>query len=110
MRACNNDLGAIIKTARINKGLTQEALAETCGVGSRHIMGIENEGSYPGFELLSKLIRELNISVNSIFYPEKLPSTRQREYLIHLLEQCNDRDILAVTSLVESFLSKPDNG
>ena len=53
------------------KKQTQEMLAEEVGVGLRHIMAIGNEGSYPSYEVLYKLIRELHIPVDLIFYPEK---------------------------------------
>ena len=45
MRIKENSFGAIVKAARLKRGLTQETLAEKVGVGLRHIMGIENEGS-----------------------------------------------------------------
>jgi len=100
-----NSLGAVIKNARLKKRLTQEVLAEKIGVGSRHIMGIENEGKFPGYTILYKLIRELNISADSIFYPEMKAADAQIEYLICLLKQCDNRDIRAITALVESLLN-----
>ena len=57
MHINDNHLGLIIKAARQKKGVTQEALAEIAGVGLRHIMGIENEGSYPSYDVLYKIIR-----------------------------------------------------
>ena len=85
MRIDENNLGAIIKAARLNKGFTQETLAEKVGVGLRHIMAIENEGNYPSYEVLYKLIRELHIPADSIFYPEKLLSDQQAEEIIRML-------------------------
>ena len=101
MRINENNLGGIVKAARLNKGLTQEVLAEKVGIGQRHIMGIENEGHLPSYEVLYNLIRELNIPPDNIFYPEKIHDNPQLEYLIHLLGQCNDNDIQAITALVE---------
>ena len=49
-------LGVVIKNARINKQFTQEQLAEKIGIGSRHIMAIENEGKHPSYEVLYNLI------------------------------------------------------
>ena len=104
MHTDENNLGTVIKAARLKKGWTQDVLAEKAGVGIRHIMGIENEGSSPSYEVLYKVIRELQIPADSIFYPEKNHSSPEREYLVHLLEQCGDRDINAVTALVEVLL------
>ena len=109
MHISESGLGAIVKAARLKKGLTQEILAEKVGVGLRHIMGIENEGSFPSYEVLYNLIRELNIPADSIFYPEKNPANPRLEYLSHLLGQCNDRDIRAITALTESLLSKTED-
>jgi transcriptional regulator with XRE-family HTH domain len=99
-------LGEIVKAARINKGLTQDELAEIAGIGLRHMVGIENEGAYPSYEVLHKLIRELCIPADSIFYPPMCPDDYRREYLIRLRGQCNDRDIRTIIALVESLAGK----
>ena len=93
MHINENDLGSIIKTARKQAGFTQEELAEKVGVGHRHIMGIENEGSKPSYDLLYKLIRELHIPSDSIFYPEKLQENSQIDEIIGMLYQCDDKSI-----------------
>ncbi len=108
MHTAKNDLGAIIKRHRLNKKLTQEALSEKAGCGNRHIMAIENEGSSPSYELLSFLIRELNIDANEIFHPGSHTDDSQLAYLNRLLGRCTPRDIAAVTALVETFLSETE--
>ncbi len=108
MHINENNLGIVIKDARLMNGLTQDALAEKVGVGLRHIMGIENEGKFPSYSVLYKLIRELNIPADSIFYPEKNPADTRLEYLTRLLGQCGDRDIRAITAFVESLSSKSE--
>ena len=109
MRNDENNLGGIIKAARLKKGLKQDELAEKVGVGPRHMMAIENEGSSPSYEVLYKLIRELCIPADSIFYPENTPANSQIEYLKHMLGQCDARDIGAVTALVEALLKTQDH-
>jgi len=100
----NHNLGVIIKTARNNKSLTQEQLAEKLGIGSRHIMGIENEGKAPSFDVLYDLVRELNILSDSIFYPEKRNEDSALDYLMRLLPQCSKQQISAITALVEQLI------
>ena len=100
------DFGAIIKAARNEKGMTQEMLAEKSGVGLRHMMGIENEGKNPSFEVLYDMIRALNVSADVVFYPEKKAEDSGRQYLTHLLSQCDDRSIRIITALVESLLKE----
>lgn len=104
MRISETDLGAIIKAARNRKGLTQDALAELSGVGPRHIMGIENECSSPSFEVLYKLVRVLNISADTIFYPEKQFENAQIDGIIRMLYKCDERSIKVIQATVEAAL------
>ena len=64
-------LGKIIKAARQRSELTMEELAERIGITERYLYRIENEGKKPSYDILYKLIRELSISPDLIFYPEK---------------------------------------
>ena len=102
-------LGAIIKNARLKKGMTQERLAETAGIGLRHIMGIENEGSSPSYEVLYKLIRELHIPADLIFYPERLPENLQLDELIRMLYDCDERSIKIIRATVQAALESQPN-
>lgn len=45
-------LGKLIKSARLEAGLTQDNLATRVGVTSRYIMAIENENKYPYLKIL----------------------------------------------------------
>jgi len=100
----DNYLGSIIKSARLKKGLTQEALAEIVGVGLRHIMGIENEGSYPSYDVLYKIIRELHISADIIFYPEKQSQDVLLADIIPMLYSCNERSISIIRATLKAVL------
>ena len=66
-------LGHIIKTAHENAGITIEALANKVDITERYLYWIENESKKPSFDVLHKLVRELNISADSIFYPKSRP-------------------------------------
>ncbi|MCI1208183.1 MAG: helix-turn-helix domain-containing protein [Treponema sp.] len=72
-------LGKLIKSARLEAGLTQDNLATRVGVTSRYIMAIENENKYPSIQVLSKIICTLKISADTIFYPEMQHKTRERK-------------------------------
>lgn len=63
-------LGEIIKNARTKADITVEALANKVGVSERFIYRIENEGKKPSYDILYKLIRELAIVPDQIFFPE----------------------------------------
>ena len=104
MHAGDTNLGAIIKAARKKNGMTQEALADKAGVGLRHIMGIENDGSYPSYEVLYTLIRSLHIPADSIFYPEKLSNKSHLEEIIPMLYDCDDRSLKVIRATVKAAL------
>ena len=104
MHVYNHNLGPVIKKARKKADISQEELAEKLGVGSRHIMAIENEGKTPAFELLCGMIRVLNISADDVFYPEKGHGPQELDYLVRQLYQCNKRDIVAISAMVNAFL------
>jgi transcriptional regulator with XRE-family HTH domain len=104
VRIDETSLGAIINAARLKKGLTQEALAEKAGVGLRHIMGIENEGSSPSYEVLYKLVRELHIPADSIFYPERLSDDSQIDEITRMLYDCDKRSLSVIRATVQAAL------
>jgi DNA-binding XRE family transcriptional regulator len=104
VRMNKNSLGDIIKSARINIGMTQDMLAEKVGVGQRHIMAIENEGKYPSYALLYKLIRELHISADTIFAPEKNLENLRLKRTIQMLYLCDERSLRIVEATVSAVL------
>ena len=65
------ELGGVMKTARLEKHLTQKQLAERLSISSHYLMSIENKKQMPSSALLFQIIRELNISADTIFYPEQ---------------------------------------
>ena len=104
MRNKQNDLGAVIKAARLEKGLTQGKLAEIIGIGERHIMGIENEGKSPSYEVLCDIVHVLNLPGDSVFFQHNHIEDSKLDQLVRLLKQCSDRDITVITALVQSML------
>ena len=58
----------IIKAARDKSDLTVEELTDRVGITERYLYRIENEGKIPTFEVLKKIVRELAIDGNLIFY------------------------------------------
>ena len=97
-------LGKLIKSARLEAGLTQDNLATRVGVTSRYIMAIENENKYPSIQVLSKIICTLKISADTIFYPEMQHKTREKEQLIHLIHMCDEREIKIAAATVKALL------
>lgn len=90
-----NTLSAVIHEAHKETGLTMEQLAERIGISDRYLYRIENEGKKPSYDVLYKLIRELSLSPDAIFYPEKEKDVSEIDGLVRLLCQC-DSDSLQV--------------
>lgn len=97
-------LGNIIKHTRENSGITIEALSDKVGITERYLYRIENEGKKPSFDVLYKLIRELSISPDSIFYPEKPLNDSEIENLIRMLYKCDERSLAVVKATIKALI------
>ncbi len=86
-------LGDVIKAARQKSKLTIEELAEKVDVSERYLYRIENEGKKPSYDILYKLIRELAITPDLIFYPERSAKVSEVENLIRRLHNCDERSL-----------------
>ena len=98
--------GLAIKNARLDCGLTQEALAERAGISCRYLIVIENEGRIPKLPTVYRLIYSLHISADRIFYPEQLPEDSERAQLTHMLESCSDRDLHILLCTARAMLQE----
>ncbi|MDT3700829.1 MAG: helix-turn-helix transcriptional regulator [Thermincola sp.] len=103
-------LGSILKASRKAKGLTREQLAEIISITPRYLMSIENENKKPSYDVLFRLVRELSISADTIFYPEQESSGSELKQLSKLLCLCDEYEIKIVkatlNALLESRISK----
>ena len=61
------NIGLNIQKARIKKGVTQEQLAEICGVSCNHISMLENGKSPGSIPLLIDICNALDVAPNFIF-------------------------------------------
>jgi DNA-binding XRE family transcriptional regulator len=94
----------VVKTARRELGKTQSELALRLEVSKRHIMSIENNRQKPSYDLLFRLIRELSIPADLIFYPEEAHSQSEFDKAVRMLRTCDDKELDAVISLLHSLL------
>ncbi len=98
--------GLAIKNARLDCGMTQEALAERAGISCRYLIAIENEGRIPRLPTVYRLIHSLHISADRIFYSEQPPKDSERAQLTHMLESCSDRDIHILLCAARAMLQE----
>lgn len=98
-----NALGKAVRTTRKSKHLSQEALAERIGVCKRTIIDIENNTGNPKFELLYTLVRELNLPLYQVFYPEISENLELKDVLIQELNGCSEYEMKIIVSVVRSL-------
>lgn len=96
-------LGNAVRLARKDKHLSQEALAERIGVCKRTIIDIENSVGNPKFEILYPLVRELNLPLTQVFYPEVIENSKLKELLLHEVDNCTEYEIKIILSVVKSL-------
>ena len=106
MQKSKNNLGKIIKRARLNKMYTREQLAEKIRISSRYLTSIENENKKPSYDILYKLIRELGIPADSIFYPEMKLNFSEKEQLIHMVSQCDKHNLRVLLQATAALLKR----
>ncbi len=104
MRKQPEKLGDIIKLAREKSDYTVESLAEKISISERYLYKIENEDQKPSFDVLFKLIRELSISPDLIFYPEKPSKDSEVENLLRMLSDCDERSLSVVKATVKALI------
>ena len=96
-------LGNAVKTTRKNKHLSQEALAERIGVCKRTIIDIENFTGNPKFEILCPLVRELDLPLYQVFYPEEAVTPELKNMLLKEVSDCSDYEMRVILSVVKNL-------
>ncbi len=61
-------LGGRIRAARKQHGLSQEKLGEICQISTAHVGHIERGTRIPSLETLYKISKELNVSMDYLFF------------------------------------------
>lgn len=80
-------LGKRIKELRVNKGFTQENLAEKIGIGQRSLSRIECGRIFITSETLAKLLAVFEIEASELFNFKHLDETQKlKEELIEAIE------------------------
>lgn len=102
-------LGNAVRETRKSKHLSQEALAEKIGVCKRTIIDIEKNTGNPKFEILCTLIRELDLPLYQVFYPEVEKNLELKGMLMKELNNCTDYEMRVILSVVKSLRCTLEN-
>lgn len=98
-------LGEAVRSARLKKGLTQNALANLINLDVRTIINIENHKGNPKMVVLYPLIRALDINPSTIFFPELYQDSDSRAELNRMLAQYTDEEIASLIPICRTVIS-----
>lgn len=110
-------LGNRIRTKRKECGLTQQTLADQCGLAVKTVQDIEKGRKNPSYETLSLLIERLGISPDSLFPTKAAPEDELAQHVIGKLRLCSEEnqqfllrtmDFLAEELLTSQPKAEPD--
>ena len=104
MQSVSEKLGNAVRSARQERQLTQRELAERLSISPHYLMTIENKEQIPGSDLLFRIIRELNLSADAIFYPEQGRDCELISKLRVLLDKFGENDIERVIAILQILL------
>lgn len=96
-------LGDAVRAIRKSKNLSQEALAEKIGVCKRTIIDIEKNNGNPKFEILCLLVRELDLPLYQVFYPEMIENLEIKNRLIQELAGCSEDEMKIILAVIKSL-------
>lgn len=97
-------LSDVIKATRQQADITVEMLAERIGVTERYLYRIENENRKPSYDILFRMVRELNLPPNLVFYPEKTAWDSDLESIVCMLYSCDERSMAIIKETVKAAL------
>lgn len=103
MNQSTSALGNAVRAKRKSKNLSQEALAEKLGVCKRTIIDIEKNTGNPKFELLCMLVRELDLPLYQLFYPDVVDNLEMKNVLLNEVSDCSDYELKVILSVVKNL-------
>ena len=103
----NREIGARIRLARRDAGLTQEKLAEKIGVSPGFVSQLESGSRAPGLETLVKLSQTLHVSLDLLVLGGA-PGGDAEACFAALVQGRSPRQRMLAVSLVRSLFAEMD--
>lgn len=98
-------LGSRIRAARKDCGLTQQELADQCGLAVKTIQDIEKGRKNATYETLAQLIERLGIPANTLFQPKTFVDDENTQIFIGKFQSCNSHNQKILLNTL-NFLAK----
>lgn len=94
--------GREVRKQRMARHLSQEKLAESIGISSKHLANIEKGKVNPSLDTATMIIRELHISMDNIIYQDELETMDQFMNQLRVrLPQYSNRSIDLLHTIIE---------
>ncbi len=103
------EFGKKIKRMRINRGMTQEELAEAVDLSQRAMSGIETGENFVSAETIDKLVKALNTTLEELFSIDHLKIGEElRQEIDEKLDSLNNdsEKLTIVYNVVKSLLKE----
>jgi transcriptional regulator with XRE-family HTH domain len=95
-------LGNAIRKARIESGLSQEALSELVGITPTHLKHIESEHRKPSIEVLFKTAKILHLSLDNLIF-ETNSESADLNHAMNLLKDCSNHEVKIIIDIIRAL-------
>lgn len=102
-------LGKTVRQARETKSLSRTQMAELVGVCSRTIANIENDKANPSFDVVKRLVRKLDLSMEDLFYSELDSGYRLKNEVLREISQCPEDEWKVILCIIKGLREKREN-
>ena len=99
-------LGHALRSAREERRLTQDALADAADVSKKYISNIERGKCNPSYDILYRLVSALHISADILFEDFENASSAEEEKLLTNFRRCPLKDRPILLSMTKHFVDE----
>lgn len=107
-----NNIGDIIRNARLKNKMTVSQLSELLGISDRYLLKIENENKIPSFKVMHKIVNILFIDANEFYYIDYKVENLKYNQMCIKLRNCDDYMLNVIEATTDALLTnkKLDEG
>ncbi len=105
MAKSSKQLGQRIRELRKQKGLTQEQLGESSGVGAKYISQVERTGANVTLSLAESIAGGLGVDLKDLFdFNHQVEDVKLRDELISMLESAEGEKLQTLHRVIRAIL------
>lgn len=97
--------GKLIKEMRVQKGLTQNQLAEVLGVSNKAVSRWETGNSFPDIVLLDVLAEALGVKIEELVLGERKENVADSQALAQIVEVAKEQEIRGIRKIIKIALN-----